>query len=63
MFENIGGKIKMLASVICWTGIAVSLIVGVVFIVIAPLAGIAIIILGPFSRGYHPFSLTDSDSL
>lgn len=47
MFENIGGKIKMLASVICWTGIAVSLIVGVVFIVIAPLAGIAIIILGP----------------
>lgn len=29
MFENIGGKIKTLAQVVCWLGIAASLICGI----------------------------------
>ena len=28
MFENIGGKIKTLAKVVCWIGIIVSVILG-----------------------------------
>lgn len=30
MFSNIGGKIKKLAQVTCWLGIAVSVIIGIV---------------------------------
>lgn len=30
MFDNIGGKIKVLAKVICWIGIACSCLVGIV---------------------------------
>ena len=29
MFENIGGKIKVLAQVVCWIGIVVSVIYGI----------------------------------
>ncbi len=28
MFDNIGGKIKVLAKVVCWIGIVVSVILG-----------------------------------
>ena len=35
MFENIGGKIKTLAKVLCWAGIIVSLIIGIFFLTIA----------------------------
>ena len=31
MFDNIGGKIKTLAKVICWIGIITSVITGIVF--------------------------------
>ena len=36
MFENIGGKIKGLAKVICWIGIIISVIFGVFFWLIDP---------------------------
>lgn len=39
MFENIGGKIKTLAKVICWIGIILSLLVGVALIVTGLVAG------------------------
>ncbi len=32
MFNNIGGKIKILAKIICWFGIALSLIFGILMI-------------------------------
>ena len=32
MFENIGGKIKVLAQVVCWIGIVVSVIYGLTII-------------------------------
>ncbi len=32
MFENIGGKIKALAKVLCWVGIIASVISGIVMI-------------------------------
>ena len=33
MFNNIGGKIKGLAKVICWLGIILSVIIGIVLII------------------------------
>ena len=39
MFKNIGGKIKGLATVICWIGIIISIIVGIVFFIEAGNAG------------------------
>ena len=32
MFNNIGGKIKVLAKVLCWVGIAFSVIMGIVIL-------------------------------
>ena len=32
MFENIGSKIKALAKVICWVGIILSLIIGIIML-------------------------------
>lgn len=32
MFDNIGSKIKALAKVICWAGIIISLIVGIIML-------------------------------
>ena len=32
MFNNIGGKIKVLAKVLCWVGIIVSVLVGIILI-------------------------------
>lgn len=32
MFENIGGKIKAVAQVVCWLGIIVSVICGIIMI-------------------------------
>ena len=61
MFSNIGGKIKTLAKVLCWIGIAASLITGIAAIssgntavrvngsysnVSGTAAGIAVIIIG-----------------
>lgn len=32
MFDNIGGKIKIVAQTLCWIGIVASVIIGIVFI-------------------------------
>ncbi len=32
MFSNIGGKIKMLAKILCWLGIILSVVFGILFI-------------------------------
>ncbi len=44
MFSNIGKKIKTLAGILAWTGIIVSIIIGVAFCVIG---GTVFIIVGP----------------
>ncbi len=33
MFDNIGGKIKTLAKVLCWIGIILSIILGIIMII------------------------------
>ena len=33
MFDNIGGKIKAVAKVICWIGIITSIIIGFIMLV------------------------------
>ncbi len=37
MFENIGGKIKTLAQIICWLGIVFSVLVGICIIILGSL--------------------------
>lgn len=48
MFDNIGGKIKTLAKVICWIGIALSIVLGLILLIAistySPLLGIAVAI-------------------
>lgn len=54
MFDNIGGKIKMLAKVVCWIGIIVSAVIAIIMFAnavkysndIYTLLGLAYIILG-----------------
>lgn len=50
MFENIGSKIKALAKVICWAGIIISLIVGIVMLAsggdVGSGVGLVVIIVG-----------------
>ncbi|MBR4120296.1 MAG: hypothetical protein IKT95_00910 [Spirochaetales bacterium] len=47
MFENIGGKIKGLAKVICWIGIICCVIIGIIAISEDDgLAGVIIIVAG-----------------
>ena len=46
MFSNIGGKIKTLAKVICWIGIAASLITGIAAIT----SGTTVMVNGSFNR-------------
>ena len=33
MYENIGGKIKTLARVICWIGIVLSIVLGLILLI------------------------------
>ena len=42
MFKNIGGKVKMVARVICWVGIAASVIGGIALMSIGHSANIAV---------------------
>ena len=44
MFENIGGKIKKLAKIICWIGIIISALSGIVLVAMVPTLSIAAII-------------------
>lgn len=46
MFDNIGGKIKGLASILTWIGIVASVIIGIIFIADGDGGGILIMILG-----------------
>ena len=61
MFENIGGKIKGLAKVVCWIGIILSVITGILAIAAQGSAGfipgIAIIIVGALGSWVGSFVL------
>ena len=50
MFENIGSKIKALAKVICWVGIILSLIIGIIMLAsggdVGSGVGLVVIIVG-----------------
>lgn len=46
MFGNIGSKIKSLAKIVCWIGIVVFTILGLVSIGDTPVLGLLIVILG-----------------
>ncbi len=46
MFDNIGGKIKTLAKVMCWIGIIVSVIYGIAMIILSFWAGVLTAIMG-----------------
>ena len=35
MFDNIGGKIKKLAKILCWVGIVLSVLVGLITVIAA----------------------------
>ena len=53
MFDNIGGKIKTLASIIAWLGIIVSVIIGIILMISAEefgFAGLIIVIVGSISE-------------
>lgn len=39
MFDNIGGKIKMLAKVFCWVGIGLSVLVGLLMMIAGAASG------------------------
>ena len=60
MFDNIGGKIKTLASVIAWLGIIVSVIIGIMLMSTAEefiIAGLIIAIVGSISSWIGSFLL------
>ena len=59
MFENIGSKIKALAKVICWVGIIISLIAGIVMLAsggdVGSGVGLVVIIVGCFGSWIGSF--------
>lgn len=59
MFDNIGGKIKTLAQVVCWIGIICSVIFGFIFGAEADsfLVGLLIIVLGSLTAWTSSFTL------
>lgn len=65
MYENIGGKIKTLAKVICWIGIVLSIVFGLILLIAlstdSPAIGIAVAIpvtvLGAFLSWIGSFTL------
>lgn len=54
MFDNIGGKIKVTAQVICWVGIIISVLIGLASF---ENGGIVLIILGSLSSWVGSFVL------
>lgn len=54
MFDNIGGKIKVLAQVVCWIGITISVIFGLISF---ENGGIVVIILGSLFSWIGSFTL------
>ncbi len=60
MYDNIGGKIKILAEVVCWIGIIACVIIGIVLIAISEdlvLAGILIAVGGAILSWVSSFIL------
>ena len=57
MFDNIGGKIKALAKVVCWIGIIVSCIVGFVMLINSNAVGLLIAGVGSLSSWIGSFVL------
>ena len=57
MFDNIGGKIKTLATVVCWIGIVVSVIYGLVLLDYSAAAGILTMVLGSLLSWISSFTL------
>lgn len=67
MFQNIGGKIKLLGKIVAWTGIIFSLVIGVIFIVVgmdlnvnagvAVGIGVFILVFGPIVSWISSFML------
>jgi hypothetical protein len=49
MFNDIGKKIKTLAELICWIGILISLILGLIFVIENIFVGFIIFIIGVLS--------------
>lgn len=57
MFDNIGGKIKVVAQVVCWIGIITSVISGIVTFEESVLLGFLIMIVGSFISWISSFTL------
>ena len=60
MFDNIGGKIKTLAKVVCWIGIIACIITGIVLIAMdedSILVGILTAVVGPLLSWVSSFVL------
>ena len=60
MFDNIGGKIKTLAQVVCWLGIIISGIYGIGMMAVdvhLVLAGIIVIVTGSLMSWLSSFAL------
>ena len=59
MFSNMGGKIKALAKVVCWLGIAISVVIGFVMRGTRgmELSGTVVLLLGPLSAWIGSFVL------
>ena len=58
MFDNIGGKIKTLAKVVCWIGIIASCLCGIILIGIntnTAFIGFMVLIVGSFSSWIGSF--------
>ena len=60
MFDNIGGKIKSLAQVVCWIGIVCSVLYGIILIVAdedLAFLGFVVMIIGPLVSWVSSFTL------
>lgn len=59
MFDNIGSKIKSLAKIVCWAGIIITVIVGIVMLVsgddVSSPVGLVLMIAGPIGSWIGSF--------
>ena len=63
MFDNIGGKIKRLAQVICWLGILANIVLGLIIMGSAPDGDKVTVFVGLFEKSDSVRSLRTSESL
>lgn len=57
MFDNIGGKIKIFAKIVCWIGIIASIISGFALISMSDVLGVLTMIIGPIASWLGSFTL------